>query len=120
MTFYAEMAAVADSMIAEFGQLGAIRRTVAPIGPDYDPAPGADVDYPAFFAVMDYAASEIDGTRVLASDKRALLAVGSLTITPALEDKVVEADGTVYRIIPPLKPLSPAGTVVMYEIQCRR
>lgn len=120
MTFYAEMTAVADSLIEEFGQLGAIRRSAAPTGPGYDPTPGADVDHPARFAIMDYASSQIDGTRVLATDKKALLAVGSLTITPALEDKVVEADGTVYRIIPPLKPLSPAGTVVMYEIQCRR
>jgi hypothetical protein len=120
VTFYAEMAAVADSLIAEFGQLGSIRRTVAPTGPEYDPTAGSDVDYPATFAVMDYAASEIDGTRVLATDKKALLAVGSLTISPALEDKLVEADGTVYRIVPPLKPLSPAGTVVMFEVQCRR
>jgi len=120
VTFYAEMAAVADDLIAEFGQLGAIRRTGTPTGPEYDPTPGATTDYPARFAVLDYEASEIDGTRVLATDKKALLAVGSLTITVALDDKLVEADGTVYKIIPPLKPLSPAGTVVMYEIQCRR
>ncbi len=120
MTFYAEMAAVADSLIEEFGQLGAIRRTVSPTGPDYDPAPGPEVDYPAQFAVMDYMATEIDGTRVLASDKKALLAVGTLTITPGLNDKLVEADGTVYRIVPPLKQLNPAGTPVMYELQCRR
>lgn len=120
MTFYAEMAAVADDLIAEFGQLGAIRRTVAPTGPDYDPTPGAEVDYAAFFAVMDYTAREIDGTRVLATDKKALLAVGSLTITPALDDKLVEADGTVYRIVPPLKTLSPSGSPVMFEVQCRR
>ena len=70
--------------------------------------------------MLDYEASEIDGSRVLATDKKVILAVGSLTITPALDDKLVEADGTVYRIIPPLKPLSPAGTVVLFEIQCRR
>lgn len=120
MTFYADMAAVADDLITEFGQLGNIRRTGAATGPAYDPTPGADVDHPALFAVLDYMASEIDGTRVLATDKKALLAVGSLTITPALNDKLVEADGTVYKIIPPLKPLSPAGTVVLYEVQCRR
>jgi hypothetical protein len=117
---YARAKATADRLIEKFGQLGAVRRTGAPTGPEYDPTPGVDVDHPARFAIMDYMASEIDGTRVLATDKKALLAVGSLTITPALDDKLVEADGTVYKIIPPLKPLSPAGTVVMYEIQCRR
>lgn len=117
---YARAKLSADRLITKFGQAGSIRRTGAPSGPAYDPTPGAVVDHPARFAVMDYEASEIDGTRVLSTDKKALLAVGSLTITPALDDKLVEADGTVYKIIPPLKPLSPAGTVVMYEIQCRR
>lgn len=117
---YARAKATADRLIERYGQLGAIRRTGAPTGPEYDPTPGVDVDHPARFAMLDYEATEIDGTRVLATDKKALLAVGSLTITPALDDKLVEADGTVYKIIPPLKPLSPAGTVVMYEIQCRR
>jgi hypothetical protein len=117
---YARAKATADRLIEKFGQLGAIRRTGAGTGPEYDPTPGATTDYPARFAMLDYEASEIDGTRVLATDKKAILAVGSLTITVALDDKLVEADGTVYKIIPPLKPLSPAGTVVMYEIQCRR
>lgn len=117
---YSRAVATANRLLTRFGQLGAIRRTGAPSGPAYDPTPGAVVDHPARFAVMDYEASEIDGTRVLATDKKALLAVGSLTITPTLDDKLVEADGTVYKIIPPLKPLSPAGTVVMYEIQARR
>lgn len=117
---YARPKATADRLIERYGQLGAIRRTGTPTGPDYDPTPGADVDHPARFAMLDYETAEIDGTRVLATDKKALLAVGSLAITPALDDKLVEADGTVYKIIPPLKPLSPAGTVVMYEIQCRR
>ena len=117
---YSRAVATANRLLTRFGQLGAIRRTGAPTGPAYDPTPGAVVDHPARFAMLDYEASEIDGTRVLATDKKALLAVGSLTITVALDDKLVEADGTVYKIIPPLKPLSPAGTVVMYEIQCRR
>lgn len=117
---YAGAKSLADSLIGDFGQLGSLRRAGAATGPAYDPTPGADVDHACRFAIIDYTASEIDGTRVLATDKKALLAVGSLTITPALDDKLVEADGTVYRIIPPLKPLSPAGTVVLYEIQARR
>tara|TARA_R110002051_G_scaffold230715_1_gene292710 strand:+ start:755 stop:1123 length:369 start_codon:yes stop_codon:yes gene_type:complete len=117
---YARPKATADRLLTRFGQLGAVRRPGTPTGPDYDPTPGVDVDHAARFAVLDYEASEIDGSRVLATDKKVILAVGSLTITPALDDKLVEADGTVYRIIPPLKPLSPAGTVVLFEIQCRR
>lgn len=117
---YARPKATADRLIARYGQAGFVRRTGAPTGPAYDPTPGVDVDHAARFAMLDYEDTEVDGTRVLGTDKKALLAVGSLAITPALDDKLVEADGTVYKIIPPLKPLSPAGTVVMYEIQCRR
>lgn len=116
---YARAKATANRLIERFGQLGALRRQ-AVSGAAYDPTLGANTDHACRFAITDYTASEIDGTRVLATDKKALLAVGSLTVTPALSDKLVEADGTVYKIIPPLKPLSPAGTVVMYEIQCRK
>lgn len=121
MTYdYGRAKSTADRLLEKFGQLGKVRRTGAPTGPAYDPTPGVDVDHDAFMAVLDFDTSEIDGTRVLATDKYVLLAVGNLPIALALDDKLVEADGTVYRIIPPLKPLSPAGTVVMYEVQARR
>jgi len=117
---YARPLASANRLIAKFGQLGAIRRAGEPTGPDYDPTPGVDVDHDAHMAVLDYDSRDVDGTRILATDKYVLVAVGTLPIEIGLSDKVVEADGTVYSIVPPLKPLSPAGTVVLYEIQARR
>lgn len=117
---YGRAKAAADRLLEKFGQLGKVRRTGAPTGPEYDPTPGVDVDHDAFMAVLDYDDSLINGTRILATDKYVILAVGDLPISLALDDKLVEADETVYKIIPPLKPLSPAGTVVMYEIQARR
>lgn len=117
---YARTKASADRLIAKFGQLGAIRRAGEGSGPTYDPTPGADVDHPCRFVVLDYENSEVDGTRVLATDKKVLLAVGDLAITPKTSDLLVDGPGSSYRIIPPLKPLSPGGVVLFYEIQARR
>jgi len=51
---YSRAVATANRLLTRFGQLGAIRRTGAPTGPAYDPTPGAVVDHPARFAMLDY------------------------------------------------------------------
>lgn len=117
---YSRPLATANRLIERYGQLGAIRRAGAATGPAYDPTPGADVDHPARFVIMDFDAKEIDGTRVLATDKKALLAPGSLAIAPTTDDRLVEADGSVWNIIPPVQTLRPAETTLLYTLQCRR
>lgn len=119
MTFdYARSRATADRLIARFGQAGNIRRRTT-TGPAYDPSQGQPVDHPCTFAVLDYSAMEVDGTRVLATDKKVVLAKGALTIEPSLDDVVVEAGGAVYKIVS-IKPLKPGSTVVLWELQVRR
>lgn len=117
---YARPLATANRLIERYGQLGAIRRTSEPTGPDYDPTPGAVVDHPARFVMIEFSANEIDGTRILATDKKALVSPGSLTIDPATTDHLVEADGTVWNIIPPVQTLRPAETTLLYTLQVRR
>jgi hypothetical protein len=116
---YAAAVADANAAIADAGQLGAIRRTGAPTGPSYNPTPGAAVDHPARFVLLRYRTQEIDGTRVKASDRKALVAPGTLTIEPTLSDSLVEADGTVWPIVG-VEPLRPAGTTVLWTLQLRR
>lgn len=115
---YAETKADADELIAEFGQSGYVRRPTSS-GPAHNPTAGAPANHAATFAVIDYSAREVDGSRILATDKRALLAVGSLTITPATTDLLVEADAQVYKIVR-VGTIKPAGTVVLYDLQVRR
>lgn len=115
---YAKAKATADRLIQRFGQSGHLRR-IAATGPAYDRSPGAATDHACRFAVVDYMATEIDGTRVLATDKKVYLAKGSLTIEPKASDVLVEADSSVYKIVS-VAPLSPAGVVVVYELQVRR
>ena len=67
---------------------------------------------------MDYRNSDIDGTLVKQGDKKIYLSTDGLTVTPAASDEIT-LDGAVLSVID-VKPLSPGGTVVYYEIQARR
>lgn len=115
---YARMTAVSDRLIERFGSAGSIRRRTT-TGPAYDPTQGDPVDHACRFVVSDYSAMEVDGTRVLATDKKVILSKGALTIEPSLNDVVVETGGTVYKIVS-IKPLEPGSAVVLWELQVRR
>lgn len=114
---YATSKATADRLIARFGQSAALLRPVKS-GPAYNPTEGEPERHACTVAVLEYTSREIDGTRILATDKKVYLAVGSLTITPGADD-ALEIGGVKHRIIG-VKPLNPAGTVVYYELQVRR
>jgi hypothetical protein len=116
---YARSKETADRLIQKFGQTGLIRRRTT-TGPEYDPTEGDPTDHACRFAVMDYSNAEIDGSRILATDRKVYLAKGALTIEPGLDDLLVDSAGVEYRIIPPLKPLNPGGVVVFWELQARR
>lgn len=116
---YSRPLATANRLIERYGQLGAIRRAGAASGPDYDPTPGEPVDHPARFAMIDYTTDEIDGTKIKAKDKKALVAPGSLSIAIETTDHLVEADGSVWNIIPPVQTMRPAETTLLYTLQCR-
>ena len=119
-TIYDEMQDLADELTAtaEFGQSGYVRRTPQ-TGTAYNPSDGTPVNHAATFAVIDYSNRDIDGTRILATDKRVLMGVGTLTITPSPSDLLIEASGGVYKIVR-VAPFDPAGTPTHYEIQARR
>jgi hypothetical protein len=116
---YGRSKATADRLIARFGQAAVLRRPGAPSGPVYDPTPGEPTDYACTIVVLAYDNREIDGTRILSTDKKVLLSKGSLAIEPALSDKLV-IGGTEHAIVDPIQPLSPGGVVVLYQVQARR
>jgi len=117
---YGRPLATVNRLFDRYGQRGAIRRTVPGTGPKYDPGPSTYSDDPADMVVTDFSSREIDGTRILATDKKIMVAPGTLTTAPALSDKVVQADGTVYNIVPPIQTKRPAGTTLVYIHQGRR
>lgn len=93
---YAEMQAVADELIAEFGQQGTVTRTTTP-----DPIEGGDpveTTHPAKLVPMAYSAREIDGTNILAGDMQIYISSVGLTIEPKPGD-LVTASGKTFRIV---------------------
>jgi len=113
---YGRSRAVAERLIAKFGTTGAIRREVK-TGPDYDPEI-TETDYPCTLVTLEYDDRDIDGSLVLSTDKKIYVSTQGLSITLEKSDRVI-ADGKAYAI-ERLKPLSPAGIVVFWEVQGRR
>lgn len=113
---YARSRATAERLIAKFGTAGAIRRAVTS-GPDYDPDI-TETDYLCTLVTLEYDDRDIDGTLVLSTDKKIYVSTKGLSITLEKRDSVI-ADGKAYAI-ERLKPLSPAGIVVFWEVQGRR
>jgi hypothetical protein len=114
---YARSKATADRLISRFGQTATLRRPTVS-GTAYNPSAGTPTDYSATVVVLDYDRREIDGTRILAADRKVLLAAGTLAIEPVTSDKAVI--GGIEHSIIDVAPLNPGGTVLLYQLQVRR
>ncbi|MDR0275928.1 MAG: hypothetical protein LBI48_11445 [Burkholderiaceae bacterium] len=114
---YARTAASAVRLIGKFGASAMLRRKS---GAQYDPATSSVVDtwqeWPCTVAVVDYTAKDIDGTLILAGDRRLLVAPDIATV-PKAGDVFVFQDWmtTVIRV----KTTAPAGTAVLHDVQAR-
>lgn len=109
----------AERLLVNFGARGAIRRQTPGSGPSYDPGPPVLTDHPATVAVTAYTAREIDGTRIRATDKKALVSSAGLPFEPTTSDKLLDASGQAYTIVN-VEVLRPAETTVLYTLQVRR
>lgn len=118
MTFdYSRTKAAADRLLTRFGQAAALKRPNSS-GPAYAPVEGTPTSYAVTVVVDTYRNSEVDGTRVLATDKKVTMAKGSLTIEPATSDTLV-IGGKEHAIVR-VEPLNPGGTLVMWTLQVRQ
>lgn len=125
---YGRSRAAADRLIARFGQSGAIRRTTTTGGDPFDPGGGETtvMDYPCTLVVTDFSLRERESTLVGATDKKVLIATDGIVI-PALpnqpnsENAPVASDQVVVQNraheIVRIDPLSPGGTVVLWQAQ---
>lgn len=125
---YLESQADAAELIEEFGQTGAIRRTVVtPPVNNWEEGVETTTFHPVTVVTLPISEKRIDGTLILSGDKQVLIALDGLTITPAVGD-VVMFNGSfsagVYTgeawTIQKLDTLAPAGAVVMYDAVARR
>lgn len=120
---YSEIANVADEILEEFGQ--AVTLTHVEPG-TYVPGEGitnTTTTQAGTGAVVDWDAGQINGTLILIGDKRLLLSplntTGTVLTAPVLGDTVTDAVGVVYTLVAPLKTVSPAVTVVLYDCNLR-
>jgi hypothetical protein len=93
---YAEMQAVADELITEFGQVGTITRIAPP-----DPVlggEGTETSYPATLVPMTYDQRYINGTTILTTDRQVYISSVGLAVVPQVRD-IVSAGGVDYHII---------------------
>ena len=114
---YAKSAATADRLITRFGQAATLIRQVQIGGTDWNPTL-ADQSRDCTIAVLDYENREIDGTRIQTGDKKVLVSAVGLSPEPTTVDRIA-ISGEEHSVMS-VKPLSPAGTVVLYEVQARR
>ncbi len=115
---YNRAAATAVRLLEKFGQAVTVKRIVEG---EYDPMTGdiasTEQVYTGRGAVLGYDISDMAGGLVQANDRRVYIAP-DLGATPEPGDKLVLADGSTYTVISS-SPLSPAGTVVLHDVQVR-
>ena len=117
MTFYTGLATTATRLLTDKGQTA----TWAHDNNDgtFNPATGEKTGgtttaYSAKGALLDFETRRVDGTAVLATDKRFLMQVGS---KPDVSDTIT-VNSVAYQVIA-MKETNPAGTAVIYEVQLR-
>ncbi|HIF54730.1 MAG TPA: hypothetical protein EYF94_02665 [Porticoccaceae bacterium] len=122
MSFYSNMAATATNLLTKLGQTVTVTRSHGEFDPDTGKfTPVINLVFTGKGAVIDYAfnktgnTSTTKGTSVIESDKVFLLQAGN---EPKNGDRVTLLDGDMDVIA--VEPLSPAGEVVIYELQLRR
>jgi hypothetical protein len=68
--------------------------------------------------VLDYSTREVDGALIERGDLRVLI-TATAPIAPDAQNQRLVIDGKVFRIVN-VRPLSPGGTVVYWDLQVRR
>lgn len=122
MEFYAKMQATANRLLKGKGQSITLTRQTAG---DYNTATGTaavtTTTQAAYGAMFEYGDKNIDGVLIQEGDKQLLLSAlnsaGTALVAPALNDTVL-IDGVTYTITR-IKPLSPAGTTVLFDCNIR-
>ena len=116
--FYTEMAEVAVELINEFGAPVKLNRVT---GETYDPVtgetvPGADDSKNTTGLLTSFPTDLIDGTRILATDKRLIIDGSVEPIMSDVPEMLGEKLGTIVHI----DKKSPAGVPLVYFLQVRK
>lgn len=118
---YLESRDDADALITEFGRAVTVRKASAS-GTAFDPTL-ATTDYATKGARVEFTTRQLASGSVLATDERWLVAAGpldALGVTEIRPGDVLVVGGVERKAGPLTKPLAPAGTVVMFDVQAQQ
>lgn len=92
-------------------------------GDTWNPVEGPPIEHDCSAVVLDYSINQTDGVRILVGDRRVLVAVGNLNVTPKpdwlLSIKMKgDASAKNYRLMQ-IKPLEPGDLTLLWDMQCR-
>jgi len=115
---YTALVATASRLISNFGGVGVVTRTA---GATFNPATGnytggTTTTITGKGVRIEFDKSEIDGSVIQAGDVRILFDADGGT---PINDDNLSFNSTNYRVMN-VKPQSPSGTDIYYELQCRR
>src|SRR5690606_9894996 len=108
--------ATAVRLIADKGQAAVIVRTTTS-GPPHNPVT-VETDHACMLVETGYSLTNRSDTLVQAGDKVGLISPDVAVTLDRLSDKL-EVGGTRYQFVD-LQPLSPGGTVLLYEFVARK
>ncbi len=107
---YSALRNTAITLINKFGRT-ATRRVVTNSGSEFDPTQ-TNVDTPIVGAFVGFSNREIDGTLILATDKK-MISYDSV----AIDDKIIDA--SIKYVVKNVDTINPGDTVLIYKIQLR-
>lgn len=118
MAFYDEMADLADELLTEFGGPAVLTRVTTGT---YDPTTGTTTGnvtttWNATCACFEYAQVQIDGTSIRQGDRVVYLSTAGI-VNPQTGDTLT-IGGVVLNVVAS-RPLRPASTDVLFEVQAR-
>lgn len=114
--------ALAQKLIKKNGQTVTLRGFTAGAAPDpakpWKPGANTPVDQPAVAVFLNYEQKYVDGDTVRVGDQLVFMPASGLTSSPEVEGLVLRGSEQ-WKIIT-IKPLSPNGQQIMYELQVRQ
>ena len=116
---YSRVANIATAQIKNFGR----SMTLSQGSSDWDPATSVETSTTATDTTITavataFKANQIDGTTILAGDKMFLIAAKGLSVTPSVDDKIVDGADTWH--IQSVETVQPGPTAILYKAHARR
>lgn len=115
-----EVASEVQQGLIEAGTTGYLIEKGQPIGGGMSPEVGPDIPHECQIVISDWASEFVAASLVQVGDRRVLVSVPGLSVTPELGMGFrFSPSGPDYQVVNPIRTVAPAGVPVLYEINVR-